>query len=173
MTNFRSKFNYLVFGLRLLFFILFVGLFFVFVFKVAPSFYADNKLGVKLILGLLAGLFLTIFLPYRFGKLLLKERSNIILENGQLILKDAITSKERYLEKTDLNGFSTTIYQTKAWNFKSIIFYFSNGDKLEFPQFLYWNFKDIKETLVENNVKYLGHEPYRWKWFDTRQYMYD
>ncbi|NTS44019.1 hypothetical protein HRG84_24280 [Flavisolibacter sp. BT320] len=173
MTDFKTKFNYIVFGLRLLFFIFFVGLFFVFVFKAAPAFYNDNAFGVKLVAGLLAGFFLTTFLPYRFGKILLKERNDIIIQDGKLTLEDAITRKQRHIDKNQLLGFSTTVYETKAWNFKSMIFYFTDGDKIEFPQFLYWNFKDIKQMLIDNDIKYFGHEPYRWKWFDTRHYYFD
>lgn len=150
-----------------------VGLFFVFIFKAGPSFWAKNTFGFKVVLGLAAGLFLTIFFLYRLIKLLLKERNNIILHSGQLILRDSITSKETFIDKSDLQGFSTSVYKTRAWDFKTIIFYFTNGDKKEFPQFLYWNFKDIKSTLEDNNILYLGDEPYRWKWFDKRHYLFD
>ena len=172
MNDFKSEYNYLIFGLRCLFLILCVGLFFVFIFKAAPSFWTNNKSSFKVV-GLFAGLFLTVFLPYRLTKLLLTERSNIILQGGQLILNDAITSKDNSIDKSDLKGFSTSIYQTKAWDFKTIILYLNNGDKLEFPQFLYWNFKEIKPTLEDNGIIYLGDEPYRWKWFDTRHYQFD
>ena len=116
---------------------------------------------------------MTLFLVYRFGKILLTERNELIFESGQLSLKDAITGKKNEIDKGEIKGYSTTIYQTKVWNFKSLILYLNNGDKLEFPQFLYWNFEDISQSFSDNSIQYLGHEPYRWKWFDTRHYLYD
>ncbi len=101
------------------------------------------------------------------------ERNNLFLEEKDIILKDAVNSKEKRIPKNKVKGFSTTTYNTRAWNFKSLILYLANGDKIEFPQFLYWNFKDFKVALEENNIQYLGHEPYRWKWFDKRHYQYD
>ena len=173
MDNFKTNYNYIVFGLRVLFLIIFIGLFFIFIFKAIPHFLADNTFSFNLVLGLIAGLFLTLFLPYRFIKILLTERNNIIIRNHQLFLIDSITSEERFVNKSDIKGFSTSVYQTNAWDFKTIIFYFSDGKKIEFPQFLYWNFKEIEQQLIDNRILYLGHEPYRWKWFDTRHYLFD
>ena len=172
MTTFKTKFNYIIFGLRLLFFLFFVGLFFVLIFKITPKLFATS-LDFKLVLGLFTGLFLFIFLPYRFGKLLVKERNNIFLLGGQLVLKDAMTLTEKFCDNDTIKGFSTTVYKTRIWNFKEIILYFKNGDKLHFPQFLYWNFKDIQPSLIDHRILYLGHEPYRWKWFDSRHYLFD
>ena len=128
---------------------------------------------VKIIFGIPAGLFILGFFVYRFVKLLLTERMNILLENDQLILKDALTSALKNFDKKEIKGFSSSIYQTKIWNFKAIIIYFTNETKIEFPQFLYWNFKEIKSELESNDITYLGEEPYRWKWFDTRYYLFD
>lgn len=173
MTYFKTKFNYIIFGLRLIFFLFFVVLFFVLLYKVIPKLSSDTTIDFKIVIGLFAALFLFTFLPYRFGKLLIRERNDIILSDNCLVLKDSVTGKEKLYDIGVIKGFSTTIYKTRIWDFKEIIFYFNNGDKLHFPQFLYWNFKDIKPSLIDNGIKYLGHEPYRWKWFDTRHYLFD
>lgn len=173
MTNFKTKFNYIIFGLRVIFFLFFTILFFVLLYKVIPRLSSYTTADFKIALGLFAAFFVFTFLPYRFGKLLIKERNDIVLSGNSLVLKDAVTSKKKSYDISLIKGFSTTVYQTRIWSFKEIIFYFNNGDKVHFPQFLYWNFKDIKQSLIDNGVNYLGHEPYRWKWFDTRHYLFD
>ena len=60
-------------------------------------------------------------------------------------------NKRRDLDPTDLIFLVSTILLTDS----------------------YWNFKDIKSTLEDNNILYLGDEPYRWKWFDKRHYLFD
>ena len=40
-------------------------------------------------------------------------------------------------------------------------------------QFAYFNFKKIKQTLVDKKYNYFGYEPYIWKWVDSRVYKYD
>ena len=173
MEHFNTRYNYFVFGLRLLFLLFFTGLLLAFVFKVIPFLLTDKLNWVKIICGIPAGLFILSFFVYRFAKLLLTERMNIFLGSGQMILKDALTSAINDFDKKDIKGFSSSIYQTKIWNFKTIILYFTDETKMEFPQFLYWNFKEIKSALESNNITYLGEEPYRWKWFDTRYYLFD
>lgn len=150
-----------------------MALSFIIIFNAVPSFWTENVLGVKLVFGIIAGVFLAFYFPYHLAKLLLTQRKNIVFQSGQLILKDAVSFTEILIDKSNLKGFSTSICQTNVWGFKTIIFYFVNGGKMEFPQFLYWNFKDIKPALEDNKISYLGHEPYRWKWFDTRHYFFD
>jgi len=173
MDDFKTRYNYIVFGLRFLFLLFFAGLFFGFLFKVTPSLWTGNQINWKAAIGLVAYLFISFWAVFHFGKVLLTERNIIIIQNGQLYLKDALTSKVVFVDKATLKGFSTSVYRTKINDFRTIIFYFNNGDKAEFKQFMYWNFKYIKPKLIELGISYLGHEPSRWKGFDGRHYLYD
>lgn len=173
LEDFKIKYNYFIFGLRLLFFLFFLTLLFSFIFFAGPQISTGGNLNFKLFIGLLAGLFLAFFLAYRFGKLLLTQRIVIKLQNGKLIKSDALLKKEDMISVEDIKGFSLTTYPTKVWDFKEITIYLNNGDKIELPQFLYWNFKDIKKTLELNNIKFLGTEPFRWRFLDRRHYHFE
>ena len=47
------------------------------------------------------------------------------------------------------------------------------GEKIELPQFLFFNFKNLAPSLQENGITFLGEEPYIWKWVDSRVYKFD
>ena len=173
MRDFKTKYNYLVFGLRLLFFLFSIALFLGFIFYAAPKVIQREDFGIKLFIGLLAALFLAIFLPYRFGKLLLTQRNILAFEDGCLIVTDAILKKQYVVSNYEIKGFSLSKYPTKIWDFDEVVIYLNNGNKMELPQFLYWNFKDIKPAFDDNDVMFLGHEPFRWKFLDSRHYQFD
>lgn len=173
MDNFTTKYNYLVFGLRLIMFLFLLGTLCGFIFYVMPKLAKEPEISIKIIIGSFAGLFLTIFLPYRFGKAILTQRNILTLNDDALVVNDALWKKEYVIEKSRIKGFSVSTYPTRFWDFKEIIVYFHNGDKMELPQFLYWNFKDISPTFTANNLVFLGNERFRWKFFDSRYYQFD
>lgn len=171
MYSFKTKYNYFIFVLRLLVTIFLISFSIGFISEQVHSFLTKNFISIMVIVIVI--ICFAIYLPYRCIRALLKQRNNIMFKDGKIFLRDALAQKEIFIEKPTLKGFSTSIYSTNIWSFKTIIFYFNNGDKLEFPQFIYWNFKDLKPKLIENGISYLGDEPYRWKWFDRRYYMFD
>ena len=122
---------------------------------------------------MLAATFLVIFLCYRFLKLLRTQRKILSFENNYLKVIDAIFKSERLIDKSEIKGFSLTTYPTKVWDFKEILIYLTTGEKIELPQFLYTNFKDIKSEFERKGLKFLGHERFRWKFLDSRYYQFD
>lgn len=88
-------------------------------------------------------------------------------------MTDAITKKANTISKAEVKGFSLSKYPTKMWDFDEVILHLKNSDKIELPQFLYWNFKEIKPSLGANGVTFLGPEPFRWKFLDSRHYQFD
>lgn len=173
MRDFKTRFNYLLLGLRALFFLFFVALFLGLIFYAAPKIIRSDDFGIRLFIGLLAALFIAIFLPYRFGKLLLTQRNVLSFKNGDLILTDAILNKRIVISKKEIKGFSLSKYPTKVWDFHELIVYLANGNKIELPQFLYWNFKELRPAFEENGLSFLGYERFRWKFFDSRYYQFD
>jgi hypothetical protein len=154
MNDFKSRYIYLVFGLRLFYFALFLFIFIIALYTI-PDFLAEVDYDFKSIIGLV-GVILLIYLPYRFAKLIITQRNVIILQNGLLFLMDAITGKEVCFELTEIKGYSTSVYIIQIRNFETIFLHFHNGKKIEFPQFLYWNFKDIKPAFEAYSIPYLG-----------------
>ncbi len=57
--------------------------------------------------------------------------------------------------------------------FKQVIIYLNDGTKLDLMQFNFFNFKCIKQALIDLQYTYLGYESYKWKWFDDRYYRFD
>jgi hypothetical protein len=90
-----------------------------------------------------------------------------------MLIKDALTGKQKQLKLSHIKGFSITKYPTRLRDFDEIILYLKNRKKIEMPQFLYWNFKDIQRGFQENGLRFLGHEPYTSNFFDSRHYHFD
>ena len=173
MKSFKTRFNYLLFAIRGLAFLFFLAFLFIFIFLIIPGLIESGNPSKKFI-AIPLGLLLVIYFIYRFGKLLSSQRSIASIDNkGTILLKDALTGKRNMLHASDIKGFSMSKYPTKFSDFKEIILYLKNGKKIEMPQFLYWNFKEIKPAFEENGLKFLGHEPYTWKFFDSRHYHFD
>src|SRR5262245_55675624 len=81
METFKTKYNYLVLGLRLLFFLFFVALLIGFFLYSVPKFIDERKFKANMIVGMIAVTFLVIFLCYRFFKLLRAQRNILSFEN--------------------------------------------------------------------------------------------
>ena len=171
MKLFKTRFNYLIlvgrFILMLFFGTLSVFLMYLIIEKLKLQSYSNEVLQLVLFN------FILMYLTYHFVAIICKQSYNFELEEGN-IFKISILSDKKELLKTDqIKGFSTSIYPIKVWNFKSIILYLKNGKKLELPQFLYFNFNEIENKLIENSVIKLGHEKYKRKFFDSRHYQYE
>ena len=171
MKLFKTRFNYLIlvgrFILMLFFGTLSVFLMYLIIEKLKLQGYSNEVLPLALFN------FILLYLTYHFIVIIYNQSYNFEIEEHK-IFKISIFSGKKELLKTDqIKGFSTSIYPIKVWNFKSIILYLKNGKKLEMPQFLYFNFNEIENKLIENSVIKLGHEKYKWKFFDSRYYEFE
>lgn len=171
MRSFKTRFNYLIlvgrFILMLFFGTLSVFLMYLIIEKLKLQGYSNEVLPLALFN------FILLYLTYHFIVIIYNQSYNFEIEEHK-IFKISIFSGKKELLKTDqIKGFSTSIYPIKVWNFKSIILYLKNGKKLEMPQFLYFNFNEIENKLIENSVTKLGHEKYKWKFFDSRYYEFE
>jgi hypothetical protein len=141
MTNFKSKYVYPVLILRILFFLVAFGSVVMFICRAIPKFTKKHD-GLEAFGLLICGLLYFGFFIIVFGKAILTQRYNISINNGQVVLKDILFGKHIVIDK-NCKGFSLSSYGDNRAinNFKTLIFYFSNGRKIECPQFLYTNFK--------------------------------
>lgn len=173
MTDFKSKFVYLIFVLRLLFLVALLGAISLFVFIGIPSLTKQHS-GLKAFGLISLGLLLFGYLIIVLGKSTLTQRYNISITNRQAVLHDIILGRHIALDEK-FKGFSLSSYGDRRaiYDFKTLIFYFSNGKKIEFPQFLYTNFKAIMPSLTEHSIKFLGQEPYKWKNLISRHYYFE
>ncbi len=172
MIFFYTKINYLVILGRALFSIFFLLLSLTIILNF-PDFIEVENSNFGFIIGTILFLFVVLFLFYRFGKSFLHESNVLIFENNGVTKKNLILRKSVILRFTEIKGFSTSNYPTKIWNYKSIIIYLRSGEKIEIPQFLYFNFKDISFELEKAGIKRFGHEKFRWKFFDSRYYDFE
>ncbi|MDF2189230.1 hypothetical protein [Paraflavitalea sp. CAU 1676] len=172
MADFKSKYVYAVFVLRLLLLLALVGAISLFIFIGIPSLTRKHS-GIKA-LGLVAfGLLLFSYLIFILGKSTLTQRYSLVITGKQPMLKDNILGRQIPLDE-NFKGFSLSSYGDRRaiYDFKTLIFYFSDGRMIELPQFLYTNFKDIQPALASHAVKFLGEEPYRWKNLISRRYHF-
>ena len=173
MTTFRTKYNYLILALRFAFILFFIALFIGFCLYAAPKLLQSEQPLYRKFIGIPLGTFLLLFLIYRFAKILSTQRNTFHFEGSDLILTDAITKRRKIIPKSQIKGFSLTNYPTKAWNFKEILIYFHSGTKIELPQFLYLNFKEMKQYFEDNDLTFLVFELLIWKFLDSRHYQFD
>jgi hypothetical protein len=173
MTNFKSKYVYPVLIFRILFFLVAVGSVAMFIFRAIPKFTKKHD-GLETFGLLVCGVLYFGFFIIVFGKSILIQRYNISIKNGQTVLKDILFGKHIVLDE-NCKGFSLSSYgdNSPIYDFKVLIFYFSNGRKVECPQFLYTNFKHIMPALQEHSIHFLGKEPFRWKNLLFRRYHFD
>ncbi|MNR26767.1 hypothetical protein D3C85_1440030 [compost metagenome] len=114
-----------------------------------------------------------IYLTYHFADVILKQSNSFIIEEQNIFKISILFGKKELIKANQIKGFSTSEYPIKIWNFKSIILYLENGKKIELPQFLYFNFNEIENQFIEKSIRKLGHEKYKWKFFDSRYYKYE
>ena len=114
-----------------------------------------------------------IYLTYHFFIPIIKQSNNLIIEEGNIYKVSILCGKKELLKKNDIKGFSTSEYPLKIWTFKSIILYLQNGQKVEFPQFLYFNFNEIENILIENSIRNFGYEKHKWKSITSRHYEFE
>lgn len=173
MTDFKSKYIYPIFVLRLIFLIALAGAVSLFAFIGVPALLKQHSI-LKAV-GLISfGVLLFGYLVIIMGKSTLTQRYSVLIINRQTMLHDNIFGRNILLDES-FKGFSISSYGDKGavYDFKTLIFYFSNGNKIELPQFLYTNFKDIMPSLKEQKVNFLGHEPYKWKNLISRHYYFE
>lgn len=160
---FKSKYIYIIFIIRILFLIFLITCL---VFICTKEISNLNIVMVSIILG---------FFIYYFCRIVYKQRFQLIYSETGLAFFDFIFRKEINAVE-NVKGFSLSMYGNRGiYRYtKTIIFYCSSGDKIEFPQFLYWNFKEIVHFLEQEKlIPFLGEEPYHWKNLFSRKYHYD
>jgi hypothetical protein len=90
-----------------------------------------------------------------------------------LLVTDIIRFKTETLDKEMFKGFSDSKIEYRIGTFNQIIIYLVDNRKFEIMQFEQFNFKKIKRGLIDNGYKYLGSEPYQWKFPDSRFYKFE
>jgi hypothetical protein len=116
---------------------------------------------------------LLLFVNAKLIRAIWTERFGIRIERDTLIMSDHLRFKRLVLQRAEIKGFSLSEYPLRGLSVKSVLLYLSNGKKIELPQFLFFNFKQLAPALEESGVKFLGQEPYIWKWIDSRTYKFD
>ena len=173
MTDFKSRYIYPIFIFRLIGLLVLIATISVFIFIGIPSLTKQHS-GLKAFGLISIGLLLFAYLIIMLGKSTLTQRYSVLKSYDQVILHDNLFGRHIALDE-NFKGFSLSSYADKrsVFDFKTLVFYFSNGKKVEMPQFLYSNFKDIIPWLTEQHINFLGHEPYKWKNLFSRHYYFE
>ena len=108
-----------------------------------------------------------------FARQLLRTTKTYLFTNNGIQEYNYLTFSSRYIQRNDIKGFSSSSIPYKLTPFKQVIIYLNDGTKLDLMQFNFFNFKRIKQALIDLQYTYLGYESYKWKWFDDRYYRFD
>ncbi|GGF25957.1 hypothetical protein [Flavobacterium limi] len=171
MKHFRTQFNYIILVGRFIFTIFFAGLSVLMLYLIIENFMAKDYLAM-MIFGIIFNLIM-IYFTYLLIIAIIKQSYNFTFEEGSIYKISVLSRQKELLKTTEIKGFSTSEYPLKIWNFKSLILYFQNGKKIELPQFLYFNFKEIENKLIENSIRKFGHEKHKWKSITSRHYEFE
>jgi hypothetical protein len=167
-----AQFNFVLFWIRILFVLawsfLIMGLLFYLPGILSSS---QDLLGVMGIM--VAFVFVYSLITFKFWRAVLTERFSMVITHDQVIIKDHLLFRTSVLRSEEIKGFSLSEYPIRISGIQSILLYLVNGQKIEFPQFLFFNFKKLSRSLRECGIPFLGEEPYRWKWIDSRIYKFD
>jgi hypothetical protein len=168
----RGKFNYPLFIARIIIVTGFLALS-IMVLTLGPSHWSEGH-DLSGVIGLtITFTLLLLFVNVKFIRAVWTERFGLRIERDSLIITDHLRCKRQTLQRADIKGFSLSEYPLRGLSVKSILLYLSSGKKIELPQFLFFNFKQLPPALEQNGIKFLGKEPYSWKWIDSRTYKYD
>lgn len=168
----RAKFNYILFVIRILFVLAWSAA------VVGSLCYMPGDLGrtheLSGVIGVMAG-FICVFslFTFKLWRAVWTERFSMHINPGQVIIKDHLLFRSFALRTDEIKGFSLSEYPIRISGVQSILLYLINGEKIEFPQFLFFNFKKLAKGLEQDGVPFLGKEPYIWKWIDSRVYKFD
>lgn len=168
----RGKYNYLVLFFR---FLILIGscIYLYVLLEIIPDYWQENRNYLVKAIGILAGFLLAYILINRMIRFLNYQRYNFFLYNDRITMKNVISGKETDILIQEIKGYSLSNYPTKIRDFKEIIIYLKNGKKIELPQFLFFNFKDLMQSLNMSDINFLGHENFKWKFLDSRVYQYE
>lgn len=172
MSDFKTRYNYQILIARFFALLLFVAITVFYVFDGFPIIIESHKTNIAMYISLFLGLLTFLIVIFRFVKVLVTQRFDLTVTSSFIDTRDIFLSKNTRISKEQIKGFSQTIYSSK-YNTPSILLYLNDGTKMEFPQFLYKNFNQLKDELQKHNYNYFGTEPLRWKSFYSRQYTFD
>ncbi len=173
MSDFKSRFIYIVFIARLSLLLLLLSCLIMFVVVGVPSFFKKNEVFLAILISV-AGIAFQLFVLYSFGKATLTQRYKLIEINNEVFIQDFFSKKT--ISSSEIKGFSISNYGNRSIYryIKTIIIYCHSGQKIELPQFLYWNFEEIRHFLLESElITYLGEEGFQWKNLFNRTYTFD
>lgn len=170
MNDFKTFFNPLVPIGRVFFAISFIGLLGMMIYFLYVDFETN---GLEKYVGFLIGLPLFLAVSYLFFGEFINKTKNYLITDNYIVAFNLLTRRKKVINKDDIMGFSTSKVPYRMYDFKQIIVYLKDGTKIDIMQFAYFNFKKIQPVLIEKGYPYLGHEKYRWKWINSRIYLYD
>ncbi|MFT3934147.1 MAG: hypothetical protein QM726_11065 [Chitinophagaceae bacterium] len=170
MEQFKTKFVYPIFFFFLLMFLFW---FCVFLTMVSLGIYHlsigksinDN---LKLLLGVF---FLFGFFCLMCGHMTLLLRYGLIMADKKIILINYLFWRRIDITNS-IQGYSRTDFGSRGTSKKTLILYLNDGRKINMPKFMYFNFSEIETHFIDNKIKFLGEEPYKWKNLIQRKYQY-
>jgi hypothetical protein len=159
----RGRFNYIAFFVRIFFCLLFsflaVGWTVLIVQLCFGDFPGIGEFGRRIV-----GNILFYYVAFKLGQAAWSQRFTIALTGDKVIVRDVLLFKRRILQFGDIKGFSLMEYPTRWVKGRSIILYLTDGGMIEFPQFLFLNFRKLDIALEESGINFFGVESREWRW---------
>jgi hypothetical protein len=151
----HAKFNYVFFVIRILFVLAWSALGIVLLYMLPGE--ESQKHDLSGVIGIMAA-FLFVFglFTFKFWRAIWTERFGMIITRDEVIIKDHLCFKTSILRPDEIKGFRLSQYPIRIKGVKSIFLCLKDGRKIEFPQFLFLNFKKMAAALEECGIAFLG-----------------
>lgn len=155
MKAFKTRYNYLVFCLILLGFILFacIAITLLFYGKTLFTIISENeKHKVAIYIGLSMVPIGVIWTLFFWGKILINYRYILTFTEDKLIKEDAIFSTTTIYELTEIEGYYEFYYLGEKL-MKSVAFQLKDGSQIKIVNYLTKNFNNLSGILRARNIK--------------------
>jgi hypothetical protein len=169
-NDFKVKFNPLVPFFRLIWAVA-AGALLTIIFYACFARYEEDP--TRTIWIFVIGVPIVVFLFYIPLKGLISNSKIYSISKDSLTVTDIVRFRTETVDKAMIKGFSDSKIEYRVGTFKQIIIYHVDNRKFEIMQFEQFNFRKIKNELIDHGYKYFGSEPYQWKFPDSRVYYFE
>ena len=135
---------------------------------------AFNENSIKLeLFGFAILALIYVFGVYSFIKILIQNCVRYTIRENEIELYGFFTFKRKTILKSEIIGFSKSWAMAKTKSYQITIIYLKNRNKIILHELDFYNYGEIKPSLIKFSYKYLGNEPEEFEGFFTRVYKFD
>lgn len=155
MTDFRTRFNYFIFSLIIIGFLIFLSLAFIIIIYGSTLYHlisAHEKNKTAMNIGLSMVPIGILWMLFFWGRILKNYRTILTFRQNSIAQTDAIFLTTKEFPISDIDGYIDTSYLGDVL-MKCIVIYLKDGSSIRVLNYLTLNFDNLKSTLKSHSIK--------------------